>query len=1133
MATALHKQLLAASAFVALVLGAAVVGGVLPGAKPAVPPQRARPVREAPTPPPRGDGVIQGRVVAWDDTPVAGVEVSATLSLPGKSLSALPCEGKSPNTLLSSPNCRGAPRRRLTGLIEQGLGAAPVVARTTSSADGTFSLTGLPDGAIALWALDARGAGVAPHVEAGATGLKLVLGRSATLSGRVVDEANRPLQDASVTLFLAEHSRYFEATTDKQGRFSLGPLPDGNYGLVAQHPDLLPAYESLSSLQDLDDDVVLHAPRRLVGQVRDGEHPVADAEVVATGTGHSTRTSGDGRFILEDMPSGDHELTASTSRKRGHARVKLEEGYPEAAVDIELEPLVSFSGTVKDPKGNPIPDAVVEVEGPDEEKTLTDTQGRFTFEALSPGDYKVTVRAEGYADRRFPNVAPARTPTRDWVLKPTVRIRGVLVDTEGRPVPKAIVQLSESVMDEDEDDKPWLSPPEEDGNDEPGPMGGPIDAHESRVHQFRADENGRFAFERAAPGRFALRVDSDPYMPLHTLVDAPATGLRLVLHPGARVKGNVVDAQGMPLAEVKLSLRTGPDETEVIAPTTSDEHGRFALGGIPPGHYILRARFDQGAPHGTTLPIEVLGTETVEAVVRLDTGLSVSGIIMDESNRPIPHVRIEATSAKGTYEPQEGDSPSSSPAITDEQGRFTVRHLRPGPCELAIDIPGHELSRVRAAGTDSTGEQSPLVVPAGSTDVTLTFRYIGGVRGRLVREDGTPITYFSIDTYEHRDPQGAFQLDLQRPGPTQLAISAPERTPILLREVEVAPGQVKDLGDIVMKARQPLRGRVTHARTGDPIEGAWVSRLRADSGDELLGFGRDLKSSAVTGHDGSFEMDGVEADGLVLEVSHDQFPTHRQPIGAGDTWLDIRMMPGARLLGTVTDSEGHPVETSLQLLTDSPELPGYDLSSVYDVSPIQVSDGRYDIDGIDPGTYLVVPTPVTSPGKTPIRFKPQTVVLALGSRHVLDFHEQRGNSRLTLLLSNGGPTTPDDERVTLDDRVLVEGDLPLPEYEIRLQNARGALEVPLDEDRGNPASASASGLSAGRYTYFVLGTRGRDDKVAHREVVDVGPGEDIVRRIQPRWTSIVARPPRIIREPCRTRCSFDGWDPEPDGPEGQ
>ncbi|MFY0562435.1 hypothetical protein ACN28E_01220 [Archangium lansingense] len=192
MATPLHKRLLAASAFIALALGVAVVWGDLPGSKPEVPPQRARPVREAPTPPPRGDGAIQGRVVARDGTPVAGVEVSATLSQPGKSLSSLACEGESPNILLSSPKCWGAPRWQLTGLIEQGLGAAPVVARTTSSADGSFSLTGLPDGAVAVWALDARGARMEPRVEVGATGVKLVLGRSATLSGRVVDEAGRP-----------------------------------------------------------------------------------------------------------------------------------------------------------------------------------------------------------------------------------------------------------------------------------------------------------------------------------------------------------------------------------------------------------------------------------------------------------------------------------------------------------------------------------------------------------------------------------------------------------------------------------------------------------------------------------------------------------------------------------------------------------------------------------------------------------------------------------------------------------------------------------------------------------------------------------------------------------------------------
>ncbi|MFY0562436.1 carboxypeptidase regulatory-like domain-containing protein [Archangium lansingense] len=901
-----------------------------------------------------------------------------------------------------------------------------------------------------------------------------------------------------MTLFLAEHSRYFEATTDAQGRFLLGPLLAGRpHGLVAHHLGLLPAYESLSSLQDTGD-VVLHAPRRLVGQVLDGEHPVADADVVASETGQSARTSGDGRFILEDMPPDQHHLTASVSRKRGHASVTLQEGYPEAAVDIVLEPLISFSGTVKDSEEHPIPDAVVEVEGSDKEKTLTDTQGRFTFEALSPGKYKVTVRAKGYVDTRFWN----EEPTRDVVLQPTVPIRGVLVDTGGRPVPKAIVQLAESAVNEG--DEPWLSPPEKaDGNDEPG---SPNDDDETLAYQVRADENGRFAFERDSPGQFALRVDSDRYMLLQTLVNAPATDLRLVLQPGARVGGTVVDAQGLLLAQVKLSLRTGPDEPEVLPPTTSDEHGRFVLGGVAPGHYILQARFDQGAFHGTTLPLEVIGTETVEAVVRLDTGLSVSGIVVDESNRPIPHVRIEATSAKGTDEPYEGDSPSASEAITDEQGRFTVRHLLPGPSELDIDIPGHELSRVRAAGIDSTGKQSPLVVPAGSTDVTLTFRYLGGVRGRLVREDGTSITYFYINDDKYRDPQGAFRLDRNESGQTRLSIFAPERTPIL-RDVEVEPGQLTDLGDIVMKARQRLRGRVTHALTGEPIKGASVSLIHPDPKGELS----FLRRSGDTRHDGSFELNGLEAAGLVLEVTHAELPTHRQPIGAGDTWVDIRMMPGARLQGTVTDSEGHPVESyfSVVLFTESSE------SSQSDVIRIDAYEGRYDRNGITPGTYLVVPAQVTFPDETPIWFKPQTVVLTHGSHHVLDLQAQRGNSRVTLLASDAESTASLDEWLRIDYSVFVEGNIPMPGSDAKLRALRLWGKVYREDD------ISASMVPAGRYTYFLVGTRMRficeRERVAHREVVDVGPEENIVRQIRPRWTPILTTESRRCAVPSHSR----------------
>lgn len=61
------------------------------------------------------------------------------------------------------------------------------------------------------------------------------------------------------------------------------------------------------------------------------------------------------------------------------------------------------------------------------------------------------------------------------------------------------------------------------------------------------------------------------------------------------VQGNVVDEQGLPLSEVKLTLFSDPSGPEIIRPIcwTTDEYGRFEMGVVHeprPCTFILEAR---------------------------------------------------------------------------------------------------------------------------------------------------------------------------------------------------------------------------------------------------------------------------------------------------------------------------------------------------------------------------------------------------------------------------------------------------------------------------------------------------------------------------------------------------------------
>ncbi|MCP3099319.1 carboxypeptidase regulatory-like domain-containing protein [Myxococcus sp. K15C18031901] len=1109
-------------ALVAVVLGALAVGIVVavvalrdtgteaPEPRPSVATSRVLPGPREPSPPPRGALSIQGTVVDRDGNPVAGVEVSASRSMPGESLSSLPCGAETPDTVLSSTECAQGSWQVLIGLVEEGRGAAPVVTRTTSRGDGTFTLEGLPEGAVALWAVGAQGAVVAPRVEAGATQVRLTLGRGAPLSGRVVDETLRPLPGASVTLFLAEHSRYFETSTDTLGRFSLGPLPAGRYGFVASQPGLMPEYLVEVAPTNLGD-VVLHPSRRIVGQVLTVEQrPVAGIEVRMEENGQSTRTGEDGRFVIEGVAPSDYTVTAHDPRQWGSQSVTLGEEQREVEVRIVVESLVHVRGTVQDPEGHPIPDAVVRVMGDGSEDfdawTTTDAQGNFTLETLLLGPCTYVVEAAGFQDLKGEEgeLSTPAPPPRTFVLEPAVLIQGLLVDEAGKPVPDVIVQLTASPPREEQ------HPPTEEEADTPGTYeDAPDDPALGGVEENRlaSDANGRFQFELDRPGRFHLSTESEHFLKVQRSVDAPATDVRLVLSSGGRVVGRVVDGQGEPLPAAVLSVHASPDTLPVALPVRPDEEGRFQIEAVPPGRHVLLAAFDANLPHRETVPIEVFGTETVTVTVRLDAGLSVSGVVVDEANRPIPGATVTATPLTATPSHLRhlgaGFSTASSRGVADETGRFTVKHLLPGPCKLQVEADGHSLRGDPPVDAKPEESRPSVQVLAGAKDVRLVLQYDGGVRGRLLHEDGSPVVHFSVNEREYREADGTFVRDGFSGGSGWLTLSAPGLNHVV-RLVDAPVGQLVDLGDIVMKAGRKVRGRVVDAVDSAPISGATVEATLSQAYVATVMDAETARLSSppspgttVTRRDGTFEFDDVEGEQFTLKVDHPDHLTRLQPLGAGDTPLEVRLARGARLSGTVTDRRGKPVDGRIRALSLGPPQKTLDL--------IDVTEGEFEVSQLAPGTYALKAVMRHPETGEVFSFVPQVVTLASGEARTLAFREQVESTRVTLAMSPG----PSGEQFLTTSCSVVPGDVPTPRTATELIVLNRTVAIPLDQAPTQPWGHFTMSLPAGRYTVFVVGiVVGSGDEMLHRQVLDVPREGALSLTVEPVWQPLAPGSPR-------------------------
>ena len=178
---------------------------------------------------------------------------------------------------------------------------------------------------------------------------------------------------------------------------------------------------------------------------------------LAWGTDAAT-TDADGRWHIDNVP--DHpevELSllvthpdyVSGSR---WARTAKETGLTTAALRKETATLtlktgVVVRGTVTDPKGAPIKDAVV-IHGDDPcgHTTSTfaaDADGRFRLPALAPGKTSLTVIAPGWAPQLRTVDLKADLPAKDFRMAAGKLVRLRIVDTDGKPIPRAAVFLHE------------------------------------------------------------------------------------------------------------------------------------------------------------------------------------------------------------------------------------------------------------------------------------------------------------------------------------------------------------------------------------------------------------------------------------------------------------------------------------------------------------------------------------------------------------------------------------------------------------------------------------------------------------------------------------------------------------------
>ena len=628
------------------------------------------------------------------------------------------------------------------------------------------------------------------------------------------------------------------------------------------------------------------------------------------------------------------------------------------AVDLVVPDAAGIAGSIRTATGEPLGEAAVTASRIEAGRgaraglsvaATSDETGRYAFEGLEAGRWRLDVRLRGYAPTvKAPiDLCEAEKKEVNLRLDRGRQLRGRVIDAETeKPVAGASVRAEGSSEDE------WAT----------------------------TDPQGRFELGGAASGMIRIAATHPTAGRGRVTTDAASGPVEIRLAQGGDVEGTVRDGEGLPL----------PDKTVEIQGLglsgITDGLGRYRITDVPPGiqRVVLRRNLPGDHRLLSARDAEVKSGQATE--VDFDDGATVSGKVT-WNDSPMRDALITIT-RMNEGRPSGNLTDTLATTRTDEAGDYRIGGLRPGP--YTVSARGDVNAIYRSTDITSEGENRVDLV-AGGTDVVGTVRDaetarpIPGVKvvafdparsfGLLVNgwanDDDLVETAQLLDiawaAYTARDgqfrlllPEGRFQLEVGAVGYETAR-----------RDIESVPRRTEAV-EILLEPSWELLGTVTDAWR-NPVAGCGVTAF--------CGEGRI--SNVFADARGIFRFEGLRPSPCALLAF---FPGY----GAGllealptkdGGFLEISIRPpGSLRLGLPASIPGD----SPVLLTPG----GRNLRELLKRSGFGAV--RPVLSGSDEGEQVLFP--VLPPGSylvaAPGLFEPKAVQVVEGNETVLDLRER-------------------------------------------------------------------------------------------------------------------------------------------------